>query len=262
MPLYTTFHLHNVPDGKEAEYAAWFATEHRGDLDRLRGLSGADRYEVTAEQLMADIPQPWRFCTVYDFDTEDALIDLPALGALLARARDAGLILTADESERIFTYRLYSDWKASPNWQKGKPLSGISLLIGNYIAGRYDEYMDWYENVHSVEVINVPGHVAMKRGSLSDVQVEPRRYCPGDQLVYVAQQTDNLAFTQRDMAFRAMGRSPSGIAMQPRSSSGSLARTVHYFRKISGTEFWTDGIAYAGDFSPYADGYGSVSPST
>lgn len=258
MPLYTSFHLHNVPAGGEAGYATWFDGEHRADLARLRGLTGADRYEVTPEQLMPDIPQPWRFCSVYDFATDEAAIDVAALGAPIARARDAGLILTTNDSERIFTYRLYADWKGSPNWQRDKPLSGISLLIGNYTAGRYDEYMEWYENVHSVEVANVPGHVAMKRGTLSEVQVEPRRYCPGDQLVYVAQQTDDLAFTQRDMAFRAMGRSPSGIAMQPRSSSGSLARTVHYFRKISGTEFWNDGIAYAGDFSPYPEDYATA----
>jgi hypothetical protein len=50
---------------------------------------------------------------------------------------------------------------------------------------------------------------------------------------------------------RALGRSPSGIAMEPRSSAGSLARTVHYFRKVSGTAFWPGGIAYAGDLSAY-----------
>ena len=256
MALYTTFHLHNTPAGREAEYALWFDREHRADLARLRGFKGADRYEVATEQLMADIPQPWRYCSAYDFETSEPAVDLTALGSLLGGARDAGLILTADRSERLFTYEMYCDWEGSPNWQRDKPLSGISVLIGNYTAGRYEEYMDWYANVHGPEVSNVPGHVAMKRGKLSPVQVEPRTYCPGDQLVYVAQQTDDLAFTQRDMAFRAMGKSPSGIAMQARSSSGSLARTVHYFKKVSGTEFWRGGIAYAGDLSVYPEGFG------
>jgi hypothetical protein len=254
--LYTTFHLHNVADGREADAAAWFDGKHRESLACLRGFKGADRYQVTPEQLMVDIVQPWHFCSVYDFETEEPEIDLPALGSLLAQARDSGLIFTANDSERIYTYRLLGDWKGSRNWQQDQPLSGISVLIGNYIPGRYDEYMDWYENVHSVEVADVPGHVAMKRGQLSEVQIEPRRFCPGDQLVYVAQQTDDLAFTIRDMGFRAMGRSPSGIAMAPRSTSGSLARTVHYFKKISGTEFWSGGIAYAGDLSAYPARYG------
>ncbi len=113
--------------------------------------------------------------------------------------------------------------------------------------------MRWYDDVHSHEVTNVPGHVAMKRGRLSDRQLEPRTYCPGDQLVLCAQQTDDLAFTIGDFSARAGGRSPSGVAMTPRSSSGSTARTVHYFGKVSGTAFWPGGVAYGGDLAAYPD---------
>ena len=253
MALYTTIHLHNVADGKADAYAAWFDGPHREAVSRLRGLRFADRFEVTPEQISGPAaPQPWRYMSVYEFDLPDPKIDVPALGPLVAEARDAGLIAN-DETERLYTYRLYSDWKGSPNWQRDKPLSGISVILANYTIGRYREYMTWYDDVHSVEVTNVPGHVAMVRGELSDVQIEPKRYCPGDQLVMTAQQTDDLAFTVTDFAARALGHSPSGIEMEPRSSAGSLARTVHYFRKISGTEFWPGGIAYAGDLSVYPD---------
>ena len=250
MALYTTLHLHNVPAGREAEYATWFDGAHRTAVMALRGYQAADRYEVTQEQIMADIPQPWRFLSVYDFDLPNPAIDIPALGPVIAAARDAGLIAD-DETERLYTYRLYADWKGSPNWRQSEPLSGVSIILANYIPGRKVEYQKWYDEVHSVEVTNVPGHVAMKRGELSPLQIEPRRYCPGDQLVMCAQQTDDLAFTIKDFSARAGGRSPSGIAMQPRSSSGSTARTVHYFRKISGQKFWGAGIAYAGDLSVY-----------
>jgi hypothetical protein len=250
MALYTTIHLHNVPAGQEAAYATWFDEEHRTAVTKLRGFEAVDRFEVTKEQIMADIPQPWRFMSVYDFDLPDPAIDIPALGPLIAEARDTGLIAD-DETERLYTYRLYSDWKVSPNWRRSEPLSGVSIILANYIPGRKVEYHKWYDEVHSVEVINVPGHVGMKRGELSPLQVEPRRYCPGDQLVMCAQQTDDLLFTIKDFSARAGGRSPSGIAMQPRSSSGSTARTVHYFRKVSGTKFWGAGIAYAGDLSVY-----------
>jgi len=253
MALYTTLHLHNVPAGREGEYAAWFDGPHHKALGALRGFKGAHRYEVTREQIMPDIPQPWRFLSVYDFDLPDPAIDIPALGPLIAEARDFGLIadVPGDETERLYTFRLYSDWKGSANWRRAEPLSGVSIILGNYVAGRKAEYLKWYEEVHSVEVTNVPGHVAMKRGELSPVQIEPRRYCPGDQLVLCAQQTDDLTFTIKDFSARARGVSPSGIAMQPRSSSGSFARTVHYFRKVSGTKFWSGGIAYAGDLSVY-----------
>jgi hypothetical protein len=101
------------------------------------------------------------------------------------------------------------------------------------------------------EVSRVPGKVGMKRGRLSPLQIEPRRYCPGSDLVFCAHQTSDLLFTIRDFSARAGGRSPSGIAMEPRSASGSVARTVHFFRKISGTESWDGGIAYDGDLSVY-----------
>ena len=249
MALYTTIHLHNVAEGRIDDYAAWFEGEHRAQLASLRGLRGADRFEVTPEQVMSDIPQPWRFVSVYDFDLDSPEIDIPALGPLLAGARDAGLI-AADDAERIYTYALFGDWKGSSNWQQDKPLSGISIILGNYTPGRYEEYQHWYDMLHSVEVSNVPGHVSMKRGELTAVQVEPRRYCPGDQLVMTGQQTDDLAFTIKDFVARAMGTSPSGIAMEPRSSSASTARTVHYFRKISGDK-WPGGVAYGGDLSVY-----------
>jgi hypothetical protein len=251
MALYTTIHLHNVPAGREKDYAAWFDGAHRQALARLKGFRTADRYEVTPQQIMPDIPQPWRFASVYDFDFNNPDSEIPALGPLLSEARNAGLIADADESERVYSYRLYSDWKPSPNWKRSEPFSGISIILANYVPGRFNEYQDWYDNVHSCEVINVPGHVAMKRGELAPVQVEPRRYCPGDQLVLCAQQTDDLLFTLKDFSARARGMSPSGIAMQPRSQAASFARTVHYFRKVSGDRFWPGGIAYAGDLSVY-----------
>ena len=91
MSLYTTIQLHNVAAGREDDYARWFDGAHQQDLARLRGFRSADRYEVTPQQIMPDIPQPWRFLSVYEFDYAAPEIDLPALAPLLADARDAGL---------------------------------------------------------------------------------------------------------------------------------------------------------------------------
>lgn len=252
MALYTTIHLHNPVAGREEEYAGWFDGPHQDALARLRGFQHAERYEIADTQIMPDIAQPWRFLTVYDFDLPSPEIDLPALGPLIAEARDAGMIAD-DETERLYSYRMYSDWQGSPNWQREQPFSGVSIILGNYVAGRGGEYHKWYDEVHGPEVTNVPGHVAMKRGELSPTQIEPRHYCPGDQLILCANQTDDLLFTIMDFSARARGVSPSGIAMEPRSTSGSFARTVHYFNKVSGTRFWPGGIAYAGDLSVYPD---------
>lgn len=250
MALYTTLHLHNVPPERENDYSSWHRGDHQQQLQSVRGFLKHERYEVAIHQIMPDIPQPWRFLTIYEFETSTPEIDLPALAPLLANARDHGLI-SSDNAERIYTYKLFSDWKYSANYQPEHPFSGISVILGNYVAGRYEEYQTWYENTHSVEVSNVPGHVGMKRGELCEVQLEPKHYCPGDQLVLCAQQTDDLLFTIRDFSARARGVSPSGIAMEPRSQAGSFARTVHYFNRVDGATSWPGGIAYDGDLSVY-----------
>jgi hypothetical protein len=250
MTFYTTLHLHNVTPGREEEYASWFDGRHRQSLAQLRGLCAAERYQVAEAQFMAAIPQPWSYLSVYDFDLESPEIDLPALAPLLAEARDAGLIL-GDETERLYSFQLFSDWRASPNIQPSLPFSGVSVLIGNITPGRAAEYHKWYDELHGHEVSNVPGVVAIRRGELASTQLEPRRYCPGDQLAMMALQSDNVKLTTKDFIDRALGRSPSRIAMEPRSSAASTARTIHLFTKISGREFWPGGIAYAGDLSVY-----------
>ena len=255
MTLHTTIHFHNVPAGREAEYASWFDGAHRVDLARLRGFVRADRFEVTPEQIMPDIPQPWRFMSVYDFDYAHPEIDLPALGPLLADARDAGMIDDSTESERIYSYAMYSDWRSGPNHRPDKPFSSMFVIPANFVAGMEAEYHDWYDTIHMPEVSRVPGFVAMRRGRLSPLQIEPRRYCPGSEIVMCAHQTDDLLFSVKDFSARARGVSPSGDAMAPRSKAGSFARTVHFFHKISGSAFWDDGIAYDGDLSVYPENF-------
>jgi hypothetical protein len=251
MALYTVTHLYNVPAGREADYAAWFDGAHRADLGKMRGFRSADRFEITPEQVMPDIAQPWRYLSVYDFDSATPEIDLPALGPLLADARDAGLIDDANESERIYSYKMYSDWKSGPNHQKDKPFSSLFIIPANFVAGMEAEYHKWYDEVHMPEVSRVPGFVAMRRGRLSGVQIEPKRFCPGSDIVMCAHQTDDLLFSVKDFSARARGVSPSGDQMEPRSKAGSFARTVHFFRRISGDTRWDGGIAYAGDMSVY-----------
>jgi hypothetical protein len=255
MALYTHIHLHNVRAGHEADYAAWFDGQHRADLARLRGFVSADRFEVTPEQVMPDIPQPWRFASVYDFDYASPEIDLPAIGPLLAEVRDGGWIDDDNESERIYSYRLYHDYRSGPNHRTDQPFSSIFIILANYVAGMETAYHKWYDEVHNPEVCRVPGFVAMRRGRLSDLQIEPRRYCPGSEIVMCGHQTDDLLFSVKDFSARARGVSPSGEAMEPRSKAGSFARTVHFFRKISGPTFWEGGIAYDGDLSVYPDNF-------
>lgn len=251
MAHYVTLHFHNTPASRIADYADWFDGSHREQLSRLRGFKSADRFELTPEQVMPDIAQPWRYMSVYEFDYAAPEIDLPALGPLLAEARDAGLIDDTNENERLYSYRMYYDWQSGPNHQKDKPFSSMFVIPANFVAGMEAEYHKWYDEVHIPEVSRVPGFVAMKRGRLADIQIEPKRFCPGGEIVMCAHQTDDLLFSVKDFSARARGVSPSGDQMEPRSKAGSFARTVHFFKKISGPDFWDGGISYAGDMSVY-----------
>lgn len=230
MTSYVTMHLHNASAGKETALAEWFSGPHRQALQRLRGFVGVQRFERTTQQVMPDIAQPWQFATVYDFELANPEIDIPALGPLLANARDMGLV-RLDGTECLWSYQMYSGWRFSGNW-RGGPMSHIMYLPANVVPGREAEYHAWYDDVHRLEVTETPGFVAMRRGRLLDVQIEPRSFCPGSQIILAGLQTDQLGEVQEEFKARSLGNSKSGVKHGPRSTSASAARTVHFFRRI------------------------------
>lgn len=231
MTSYVTMHFHNSSAGNKAMLADWFSGRHREDVQHLRGFVSVERFELTPEQIMPDIAQPWRFASIYDFDLSSPAIDIPALGPLLANARDMGLI-AQDGTERIWSYQMYSAWRYSPNRREG-PFSHIMYLPANVVPGRETEYHAWYDDVHRLEVTETPGFVGMRRGRLLEVQVEPRSFCPGSQIILAALQTDRLGEVQEEFKARSLGHSKSGVQHGPRSTAASTARTVHFFKRIA-----------------------------
>jgi hypothetical protein len=187
MSGFVTAHFHNPVPGGEVALADTMRSSHFDAVARLRGFRRAQRFEVTLQQIMSAIPQPWRYVTIYDFDLETPGIDLPAIAPHLADLRDAGFV-AADGTERIYSYRMYSPWFYSSNYSPG-PLSHIMLLLANVTPGRDADYHHWYDEQHRHEVSNSPGFVGMRRGALADVQVPPVHYCPGDQLILGGLQT-------------------------------------------------------------------------
>ena len=231
MNSYVTMHFHNASAGKEAMLAEWFSGRHKEDVRRLRGFVSVERFELAPEQIMPDIAQPWRFASVYDLELSSPEIDIPALGPLLADARDRGLI-EQDGTECIWSYQMYSGWRYSSNLREG-PLSHIMYLPANVVPGREAEYHAWYDDVHRLEVTETPGFVGMRRGRLLEVQVEPRSFCPGSQIILAGLQTDKLGEVQEEFKARSLRYSKSGVQHGPRSTAASAARTVHFFKRIA-----------------------------
>ena len=231
MASYVTMHLHNAVPGKEAALAEWYAGPHATALQRLRGFVRTDRHQVTKDQVLPGIAQPWHYMTTYDFEFQNPEIHIPALGSLLADARDAGLI-AQDGSECIWSYGMYSGWRYSSNYNGRNDFTHMMMLPANFIPGREAEYHKWYDEVHCWEVSETPDFVGMRRGRLLDVQIEPKSFCPGSQLILAALQTTNLAATHQEFIGRSNGTIPDGVKHGPRSTSASMGRTVHFWETL------------------------------
>lgn len=50
------------------------------------------------------------------------------------------------------------------------------IVVTNPVAGREDEYNNWYTNQHLPDVLKVPGFVAAKRYKITDVSALPGKY--------------------------------------------------------------------------------------
>jgi hypothetical protein len=91
MPPYILMAMTNPAEGKEEAYNQWFDEVHLPDALKVPGFESAQRYELTEAQRMP-APLPYRYATVYRFESEDLPTTLAALGAAVAAGpkTDAG----------------------------------------------------------------------------------------------------------------------------------------------------------------------------
>jgi hypothetical protein len=240
MASYVTMHLHNAVPGKEKALADWFSGPHAKVLPLLRGFLKADRLEVTERQTPVSPVQPWKYMSVYDFELDHPEIHIPALGMFLADARDQGLI-AQDGSECIWSYAMYDHSKFAKNYVSAgynpkEELSHILMLPANFLPGMEEVYHKWYDEVHSREITEMPGFVGMRRGRLlpEDLQIEPRQFCAGSQIIFNSMQTKNLDDTIEEFIARAYGKSKTPeMNHGPRHHSASVGRTVHIFKRLA-----------------------------
>lgn len=227
-----TMHLFNT--GSESDLIAYLDGGHMDRAKELRGFQQAQLFRCSEHQLLPETRQAWKYAMVYERSIDTPEIDVPALAPLLADMRDKGVI-AADDAERAYNYSMYHPWKYSKNYKPGQ-LTHLMFLLANVIPGSEEEYHKWYDDVHSVEVGEADGYVGMRRGQLTQLQIPPVHYCPGDQLILGGMQTEeaDLPANLQDFIDRAYGRSPSGVAWGERSTAASLARTVHIFKSIAG----------------------------
>jgi hypothetical protein len=94
---YTFVVFSNPVEGREAEYNSWYEEQHLGDVLRnVHGIVAAQRFTIADTQLMGDGPEkvitngaeaaevPWKYLTLYEFETESALRTFQDLQAKVA----------------------------------------------------------------------------------------------------------------------------------------------------------------------------------
>jgi hypothetical protein len=90
-------------EGKEAEFHEWYQTKHLPEIVGLPGGVGAQRYQLVAKLMGADVNE---FLAIYDIEGDDPRAFLGALGQASADGRmtrtdanDMGTVYTALFSE-------------------------------------------------------------------------------------------------------------------------------------------------------------------
>ena len=75
------------------------------------------------------------------------------------------------------------------------------VVFTNPVAGKEDEYNDWYNRHHIPDVLNVPGFVSGRRFKLSDAQFsrDPKHH---KYLALYEIETDDIAATLKELRAR------------------------------------------------------------
>ena len=84
MPRFKLIALTTPVAGKEKEFHAWYQNQHLPELVAFPGMTGAQRYKLTAKLIGAD-SNSW--LAIYDIETDDPFAFLRAVGEASASGR-------------------------------------------------------------------------------------------------------------------------------------------------------------------------------
>jgi hypothetical protein len=102
----------------------------------------------------------------------------------------------------------------------------LFVVLSNAVAGREDEFNDWYDNRHLDDVLAVPGVVSAQRFALSSEQ----RMAPPHPFQYLALyeiETDDLKKVIETLSQR------SGTTVMPLSATMAEQKAVFMFKPIT-----------------------------
>src|SRR3546814_481175 len=229
MTGYVIVQQHNVAQGREHEALRWFQ-EILAPAVFARGVRSARRMKLLDLQLQPENPQPHRYLSLFDFDSDRAS---EAIGAISEFARQKPIAdgLLTDDAAHV--YELTRDWVPSPNTPDMLAPEYLLLVMANYVVEMEDEYHDWYDKMHGPEVLDTPGFTGMRRGRLAATQSAPANDYPANAVVLSTARTNDIIGSLDEFKARATGQSATGIHWNFRSPSAALNRTTHVFAPLT-----------------------------
>ena len=166
--LYMVFS--NPVAGQEDVYNKWYDTQHAQDVVAIPGFATAQRFVLSDTQLRVSKPLP-KYLIMYKVVTDD----LPSVYAEVRRRLDTGMTVLDQSYDRStsvsFTYKVMGP----PIYHKGPvrpshPGSQLydQLVFADPVPGKEDEFNQWYDKIHTPEVVAALGSVSAQRYILSD----------------------------------------------------------------------------------------------
>jgi hypothetical protein len=108
---------------------------------------------------------------------------------------------------------------------------GILVALTNPVAGREDEYNDWYDNVHLVDVLKIDGIVSARRFRVAESQHRAApalwKYCATYEL-----ETDDISAVAKELG-RLRGPDGKGTPDMVISSALAEERLAWFFEEIA-----------------------------
>jgi hypothetical protein len=229
MPMYNIVHFQNPDPLQETKFADWQRRELTPIVLEIPGVQAIRHFNLQPVQLQPGNIQPWRFATIYELEIERTAEILPQI-AHHARAVPKEMGLLQEDVAHMF--ELTRPFIASPNPPDPTVPFHVAFVMGNCVPGKEMEYDNWYDNVHSGEVLGTPGFIGMRRGMVCAEQLDPTDEQPANRLVLLMLRAPDLYAAIEEFIDRAYSRSKSGIAWAPRENAAafaSLKRTTHVF---------------------------------
>jgi hypothetical protein len=172
----------NPVAGQEAEYNRWYSDQHQQDVVSVPGFKTAQRFVLSDVQLRQSKPLP-KYVIIYKIETAD----LGSVYAEVKRRIETGVTVISPAYDRAnsmeFTYRAIrplvfprgsssSGHKADASGAAGSRAEVyFQIVFSDATAGLEDEYNQWYDQHHELDVVSAPGFVEAQRFALSDIQL-------------------------------------------------------------------------------------------